>query len=680
MNIWCLIVTVLTILSLRGVSSSVVSLNGMVHHFEPLVYNAQELLHHHTTKRDLDKSQIKLPFVFQAFGRRFDIELFPDDSMFSPDVKISDGINEYDFDRSKLYSGRSRTSQPMYITGHLYHDVFTGVIVTETETYVIEPADRHFNTSQSYHSIIYKESDVMDVNGKMCGVSDEKVVETDANELPTLSSMFSDGMRVRRQSVNMGKRTCTLLVDLENKFVDSVKGSVTDVNQIRAIAMGQVAIHLSLVSSIFSGTEFPQLFDDDLGVFLIVPKVIINLDTETLFADNFIGVAEYLNIFSGINHDDYCLACKFTHRDFEGGVLGLAWVGSTSFGSGGICDPFTGTRGLNTGIVTTLNYGRTVSVITTTITWAHEMGHNFGAPHDTTAACTGQPVGNNYIMYPQANDGSQPNNILFSSCSIASMTTIIEAKGANEDGCFQARVGVAFCGNGIVEEGEQCDCGFAADCSDNCCDAGSCTLMGVECSPTEGPCCFTNCTYNPFGTECMSEAECTFLSVCTGVNATCPTPAPKVNNTLCNNNQSVCFNGECSSSYCLFNGLFDCDIISQDSLLVCELACTNDTSPDGICVSTYEIALMNGSTIEGRQQVVGGLCNGTEGYCDYFSVCRSPDDEGPLTRLTNLILNPETLQSIQEYLTTYWWKKRREDLGPVTKKKKSGLVLRNPNH
>ena len=78
--------------------------------------------------------------------------------------------------------------------------------------------------------------------------------------------------------------------------------------------------------------------------------VVINTEVEALYADNFIGVGAYLNIFSSVNHNGFCLAYKFTHRDFDDGVLGLAYVANTRFGAGGICDTFTGTRGLNTGI------------------------------------------------------------------------------------------------------------------------------------------------------------------------------------------------------------------------------------------------------------------------------------------------------------------------------------------
>ena len=52
-------------------------------------------------------------------------------------------------------------------------------------------------------------------------------------------------------------------------------------------------------------------------------------------------------------------------------------------GAGGICDryqPISGSqKSLNTGIVTNLNYGNTMSGKVVEITLAHEIGHNFGS-------------------------------------------------------------------------------------------------------------------------------------------------------------------------------------------------------------------------------------------------------------------------------------------------------------
>ena len=71
-------------------------------------------------------------------------------------------------------------------------------------------------------------------------------------------------------------------------------------------------------------------------------------------------------------------------RDFDGGVLGLAWVAQPPGGSsGGICqeriDLSVGSRSLNTAIVTYLNYGSRQPRTVASITIAHEFGHNFGS-------------------------------------------------------------------------------------------------------------------------------------------------------------------------------------------------------------------------------------------------------------------------------------------------------------
>ena len=68
-----------------------------------------------------------------------------------------------------------------------------------------------------------------------------------------------------------------------------------------------------------------------------------------------------------------------------------------------------------------------------------------------------------------------------------------KARGA-VGGCFREPK-MALCGNGVVEEGEECDCGWEEDCEERCCwpqrtEFGEgekpCTLRpGKACSPTQ---------------------------------------------------------------------------------------------------------------------------------------------------------------------------------------------------
>ena len=138
----------------------------------------------------------------------------------------------------------------------------------------------------------------------------------------------------------------------------------------------------------------------------------------------------FLNLVSRNNYNHYCVSYVFTLRDFSSGVLGLAWIHYPDLSQrGGVCDRFGPTRygvqSLNTGIITQMNYGEFVNRLVSATTFAHELGHSFGAQHDNTGG-EGQlvdpkcfPGGNdgNYIMYSSANTGDKPNNHLFSYCS-----------------------------------------------------------------------------------------------------------------------------------------------------------------------------------------------------------------------------------------------------------------------
>ncbi|VDP47468.1 unnamed protein product [Schistosoma mattheei] len=196
-----------------------------------------------------------------------------------------------------------------------------------------------------------------------------------------------------------------------------------------------------------------------------------------------IDVTNYLNLHSYNKHDDFCLAYIFTYRDFSGGTIGLAWVAEVG-GAGGVCEKHRRMqegdqsvyKSLNTGVVTLLNYGSKVATKVSQLTFAHELGHNFGAKHDNfheneSHGCLPSidDVRGNYIMFASAISGDKENNNKFSSCSLDSIAKLLDRVLRGERNCFLTSDG-PFCGNQLTEEGEECDCGFTrANCHDKCC-------------------------------------------------------------------------------------------------------------------------------------------------------------------------------------------------------------------
>jgi len=51
----------------------------------------------------------------------------------------------------------------------------------------------------------------------------------------------------------------------------------------------------------------------------------------------------------------------------------------------------------------------------------------------------------------------------------------------------------------------------------------------------------------------------------------------------------------------------------------------------------------------------GSPCDDYQGYCDVFLKCRKVDAEGPLVRLKNLLFNQETLLTIAQWVTEFWY-------------------------
>ncbi|XP_056090481.1 disintegrin and metalloproteinase domain-containing protein 9 [Rhinichthys klamathensis goyatoka] len=209
---------------------------------------------------------------------------------------------------------------------------------------------------------------------------------------------------------------------------------------------------------------------------------------------------------------------------YTGGVLGMAFVGTVcSVNSGG---------GIN--VFSNDNLQSFSTVV------AHELGHNLGMGHDIGGCnCDGS------CIMASAISGSTK----FSDCSAKDFERLILRGGG---ACLRNQpsqdniITVPSCGNGIMESGEECDCGTPKECNNKCCNAATCTLTkGSACAA--GSCC-ENCQINVGGTPCRPSVNtCDLPEFCGGVSPFCPSDFYTMDGIPCASNTAFCFEGRCQT-------------------------------------------------------------------------------------------------------------------------------------
>ncbi|XP_042902129.1 disintegrin and metalloproteinase domain-containing protein 10 isoform X2 [Parasteatoda tepidariorum] len=474
---------------------------------------------------------------------------------------------------------------------------------------------------------------------------------------------WSEDRTDRHIAIDPQKSTCMLYLQADHLFYQKM-GS-------EEACIETMTRHVQKVNGIYKNTDFDQDGRPD-NISFLIKRIKVHTsdalkDPVYRFPGNY-GVEKFLELFSEEDYDAFCLAYMFTYRDFEGGTLGLAWTGDLK-NAGGVCEKNGHYRGslksLNTGIVTLLNYGKYVPPIVSHVTLAHEIGHNFGSPHDPEddVVCTPGGDNGNYIMFARATSGDKRNNNKFSPCSVRSINAVLNTKARSLKGCF-TEIQDSICGNGVVEKSEQCDCGWEEDCEESCCfpmrtnpprDEPPCMLRpNVICSPSQGPCCSHDCSLK-IGEECRGDNGCRSPSYCDGKGPQCPPSTNKPNKTVCNE-EFVCYMGECTGSICVAYGLESCQCRRgprDPATKACELCCKLP-GDDYSCKSSFDWNFAP-YDVPDLYAKPGTPCDNYNGYCDVFQKCREVDPSGPLATLRKLFLSNESMASVKRWILLHWW-------------------------
>nr|XP_020447492.1 disintegrin and metalloproteinase domain-containing protein 19 isoform X2 [Monopterus albus] len=217
-----------------------------------------------------------------------------------------------------------------------------------------------------------------------------------------------------------------------------------------------------------------------------------------------------------------------TGTSFQGTTIGLAPLKAmcSDYQSGGV------------------NTDHSESAVGVAATMAHEMGHNFGMNHDSPGCCQARAEDGGCIM---AAATGHPFPRVFNDCNQKELKSYLSSGGGK---CLfnlpntRAMYGGQRCGNGYLEDGEECDCGEEEECTSPCCNANNCTLKAeAECA--HGVCC-DNCKLKSPGVLCRAPSgPCDLPEYCDGKAESCPANFYLLDGASCAGGQAYCYTGMC---------------------------------------------------------------------------------------------------------------------------------------
>ncbi len=315
---------------------------------------------------------------FDAMGRAFVLDLEPNTGLFSATARTAqvDGL--------EVYRGSMAGNPNSWARIVVYKGQPRGLIWDGSELFAIEsPGD---SALQSSSPVIYRLADTTILPGTMtCGAS-----TSSANGAAMYSKLVGElGTAMAQGPGAVSEINISAIGDFE--FTSAQGGD--------AAAAAAITTRLNNVDGIFS---------QQLGVQITIAAMETHSNAADPFTDQSDSslLLDELGLYrdSLATHRNQGLTHLYTGRDLDGTTVGIAYNGALCSGRFG--------AGLSEG-----NNNATLDSLVA----AHEIGHNFGAPHDgVPGGCELEPM--TFIMAPSLNGSSD-----FSACTLVEVADDIAA-------------------------------------------------------------------------------------------------------------------------------------------------------------------------------------------------------------------------------------------------------------
>lgn len=252
-----------------------------------------------------------------------------------------------------------------------------------------------------------KKMDLSELEGKACGLN--SAVYTPSAESLTTSLGFDASFTPELAEANTAS-VLDLEIALDHFFIGNlgedvaIEEALGIINSLDGVYTKEFGISINLVKiNTFLSDSTDPLTN--------------SLDNDVLIVD----VRTQGNAGTLFHHSTVSLEHLITGRDIDGGVIGVAYVGTN-------CD-------------TSYSYGFSQRFGDSTfLVMAHEIGHSLGADHDTVAGGDGESCSAGFLMEPYINGSDS-----FSSCSKDSMLNASAGSGGGlNSSCVKSAMDISI--------------------------------------------------------------------------------------------------------------------------------------------------------------------------------------------------------------------------------------------